>query len=259
MQSNFMNHHQLSQSKLLRLEKAEPASTLTELSKQQNLPVTPESPKELKPFLFETYFAGCMDMYSDADTVADYLDDHENWFCRCAQPMKVEVLGNNGYSLTVGNFGSFGYEVEPKIAVVLNPPVDRVYTMHTIPLPDYESVGYEVNYQAVMELREVAAEVVVSASEISQSITSYLPSKITQVTWKLDLAVKVIFPKFIHKLPSSLIQGTGDRLLGQIVRQISPRLTYKVQQDFHNRFSLPLPPKSGRRLEKVNKSEYSAA
>ncbi len=223
-----------------------------ELSEKQILPVTSESPNEIKPFLFETYFAGCMDMYSDADTVADYLDDHENWFCHCAQPMKVEALGDNGYSLTVGNFGSFGYEVEPKIAVVLNPPVNRVYTMHTIPLPDYKSVGYEVNYQAMMELREVSQEVVVDSLTLNQSITSHLPSKITQVTWKLDLAVKVIFPKFINKLPSSLIQKTGDRLLGQIVRQISPRLTYKVQQDFHNRLSLPLPPKSGRRLEKVN-------
>lgn len=244
MQSNFMNHQQLSQ---------------TELFDRQNCPVTSELPNELKPFLFETSFVGCMDMYSDADTVADYLDDHENWFCRCAQPMKVEPLGDNGYSLTVGNFGSFGYEVEPKIGVVLNPPVDRVYTMHTIPLPDYESVGYEVNYQAVMELKEAAREVVVGSSLVSQPISSCLPSIITQVTWKLDLAVRVVFPKFIHKLPSSLIQGTGDRLLGQIVRQISPRLTYKVQQDFHNRLSLPLPPKSGRRLEKVNKSEFSVA
>jgi hypothetical protein len=244
MQSNFMNHHQLSQS---------------ELADRQILPVTPESPNETKAFLFEAYFAGCMDMYSDADTVADYLDDHEDWFCRCAQPMRVEPLGDNGYSLTVGNFGSFGYEVEPKIGVVLNPPVDRVYTMHTIPLPNYESVGYEVNYQAMMELKEVSQEVVVGSSSVSQPITACLPPKITQVTWQLELAVKVIFPKFIYKLPSSLIQGTGDRLLGQIVRQVSPRLTYKVQQDFHDRLSLPLPPKSGRRLEKVNKSKYSAA
>ncbi len=244
MQSNFTNHHQLSQS---------------ELAERKILSVTPESPEETKPFLFEAYFAGCMDMYSDAHTVANYLDNHEDWFCRCAQPMKVEPLGDNGYSLAIGNFGSFGYEVEPKIGVVLNPPVDRVYTMHTIPLPNYESVGYEVNYQAVMELKEVSPEVVVGSSSVSQPITGCLPPTITQVTWQLDLAVKVFFPKFIYKLPSSLIQGTGDRLLGQIVRQISPRLTYKVQQDFHNRLSLPLPPKSGRRLEKVNKSKYSAA
>ncbi|WP_425461531.1 DUF1997 domain-containing protein, partial [Hyella patelloides] len=39
------------------------------------------------------------------------------------------------------------------------------------------------------------------------------------------------------------MQNTGDRLLAQIVRQISPRLTYKVQQDFHSSKGLPIPAK----------------
>jgi hypothetical protein len=101
-----------------------------------------------------------------------------------------------------------------------------------------------------MKLEEVARETVEYLSS-----SSSLPPKITQVSWELDLAVKVTFPKFIYKLPSSLIQKTGDRLLGEIVRQISPRLTYKVQQDFHTSLNLPIPPKNGRHLEKVDKSK----
>ncbi|MDY7014297.1 MAG: DUF1997 domain-containing protein, partial [Cyanobacteriota bacterium] len=66
---------------------------------------------------------------------------------------------------------------------------------------------------------------------------------------QLQLKVTVNFPKFIYKLPPSLIQSTGDRLLAQIVRQISPRLTYKVQKDFHRSLDLPLPPKQSRTLE----------
>jgi hypothetical protein len=46
-----------------------------------------------------------------------------------------------------------------------------------------------------------------------------------------------MFPKFIRRLPQGLIQGTGDRVLAQIVRQVSRRLTAKVQDDFHASFS----------------------
>ncbi|MFP4008109.1 MAG: DUF1997 domain-containing protein, partial [Spirulinaceae cyanobacterium] len=42
-------------------------------------------------------------------------------------------------------------------------------------------------------------------------------------------------------------------LLAQIVRQVSPRLTYKVQKDFHDRLGLPLPPKQSRLFEQVPK------
>lgn len=213
------------------------------------------SAEKQQTFLFEVSFTGRMDMYSDVNTVANYLNAHEGWFCRCAQPMKVEALeGNNGYALTVGQFGSFGYEVEPKIGVVLNPPVGKVYRMHTIPIPGYDPCGYDVNYQALMELTETAIENEATFTTGIFHKQRSIPSGITQVNWGLDLAVEVEFPKFISKLPTSLIQSTGDRLLAQIVRQISPRLTYKVQQDFHTSHDLLIPPKSSRQLEKVTRS-----
>ena len=210
--------------------------------------------EDKKVFTFEVSFEGRMDMYSDANTVAQYLNAHEGWFCRCAQPMKVEPLGNNGYVLTVGKYGSFGYEVEPKMGVILHPPVGRVYQMQTIPIPDYEAPGYDVNYQASMELVEIAPEDRGNLKEGLFVRKQTLPDRLTQVNWTLNLAVEVEFPQFIRKLSASLIQATGDRLLSQIVRQVSPRLTYKVQQDFHNSQQLPIPPKSSRELNKIDKS-----
>lgn len=216
-----------------------------------------DSIKQQKTFVFEASFDGRMDMYSDADTVAKYLNAHEGWFCRCAQPMKVEPLSNNGYILTVGKYGSFGYEVEPKIGVVLKPPVGRAYHMHTIPIPGYDAPGYDVNYQALMELEEVT----VNAEQRKKSLFAKRQdvASITRVRWNLDLAVEVSFPKFITRLSPALIQSTGDRLLAQIIRQVSPRLTYKVQQDFHLSHNLPVPPKSSRELNKVNKQHKYAA
>ena len=234
-----------------------PQNTLLEISSPDSMQLTrTESIEQRTTFVFEASFKVQMDMYSDANTVAKYLDAHEGWFCRCAQPMKVEPLPNNGYVLTVGKYGSFGYEVEPKIAVVLNPPVDRVYLMHTIPLPDCDP-GYEVNYRAAMKLEEVAVDRATNKKMFAKKLAP--GDRITQVSWDLDLKVRVNFPQFISKLSSGLIQKTGDRLLGQIVRQVSPRLTYKVQQDFHLSHELPIPPKSGRQLYKVDKSHQYAA
>ncbi|MEA5467765.1 DUF1997 domain-containing protein [Spirulina sp. 06S082] len=204
--------------------------------------IAPEEPEisSQQPFSFETHFRGLMGMAADLPTVADYLDAHEGWFCRCAQPMTAEPFGENGYILTVGKFKSFGYEVEPKMAVVLLPPKDGLYVMHSLEVPDYTPLGYELNYTSSLTLEEV------SGQEVNWNTSGI--DRVTKVEWQLHLFVKIQFPPFIYKLPRNLLQTTGDRLLSQIVRQISPRLTYKVQKDFHDRLNLSLPPKSSRQL-----------
>lgn len=244
MQSKFINH---------------PQSTFLEISSADSMQLTcSNSVEQQTTFTFEVAFEGRMDMYSDIDTVAEYLNAHKGWFCRCAQPMKVEPLTDNGYILTVGKYGSFGYEVEPKIGVVLMPPVERVYLMHTIPLPDCDSLGYDVSYRARMELQETEGVIEMSNKGLFARQIS-IPQHITQVSWDLELKVKVEFPKFISKLSPGLVQSTGDSLLAQIVRQVSPRLTHKVQQDFHNSRNLSMPPKSSRQLNKVTKTKQYAA
>lgn len=178
--------------------------------------------------LFHGHYEGSMEMSADAHTVAKYLDAHQEWFHRCSYPMKTESLGDNGYTLVVGRFGSFGYEVEPKIGLDLLPQDEGVYRIKTIPVPNYQPQGYDVDFGAVMELVELASP-----------SSSQLPT--TQVEWNLNLEVTIQFPRFIHALPKSLVQNTGDRLLNQIVRQVSRRLTQKVQADFHQSLGLPLP------------------
>ncbi len=191
---------------------------------------------------FYGHFADCMEMYAPAQAVAEYLNAHQGWFCRCAHPMKVENLGENGYALAIGRFGSFGYDVEPKVGLELLPPDNGVYRIKTIPVPNYVAPGYDVDFQSVMELVETPAD----SSNQSFPTLERCADKITRVEWQLDLTVYVQFPKFIQRLPKSLVQKTGDRLLYEIVRQVSRRLTYKVQEDFHNSLGLPLPPKSKR-------------
>ncbi len=173
------------------------------------------------PTHFYSHFTDCMELHADAQKVSEYFNAHQAWFCRCAQPMKVELIGENGYALAIGRFGAFGYEVEPKVGLELLPSDRGTYHINTISVPNYEMSGYEVDFKAAMKLVEAAV-----SQDQSQHPT-------TRVEWQLDLTVEIYFPKFIHRLPKSLVQKTGDRLLHQIVRQVSRRLTYKVQEDFH--------------------------
>jgi Protein of unknown function (DUF1997) len=179
------------------------------------------------PTKFYGSYSDCMELSAPAATVAEYLNAHGSWFSRCAEPMKVQSLGENGYALIIGRFGSFGYDVEPKIGLELLPAEEGVYRIRTIPIPDYRAPGYDVDYRASLRLVEYLADA---------------PSKFTEVTrveWELDLTVELHFPRFIQRLPKSLIQSTGDRLLNQIVRQVSRRLTRKVQEDFHQSLGIP--------------------
>jgi hypothetical protein len=187
----------------------------------------PEVEEAIEPTLFHGYYANCMEMNAPVQTVVAYMDAHRDWFPRCAHPMPVEPLDTNGYSLTIGQFGAFGYEVEPKIGLALLPQNHSVYRIQTIPIPNYEAPGYQVDFQADMLLVATAPQQ-------------------TRIEWELNLEVAIHFPRFIYALPKSLVRATGDRLLNQVVRQVSRRLTQKVQQDFHAAVGLPLPKKSGR-------------
>lgn len=206
--------------------------------------VTPAPLSASEPTRFYSQFQDCMEMYADAQKVTAYLDTHQNWFSRCAHPMNVEPIGTNGYALVIGRFGSFGYEVEPKVGLELLPQEAGVYRIRTIPVPNYVAPGYEIDFQASQTFVEVATSEYFQEQELD---TTQLPPAITRVEWELNLTVGIRFPKFIQKLPQSLIQSTGDRILHEVVRQVSRRLTYKVQEDFHSSLGIPIPKKSKKR------------
>ncbi|MGF1517796.1 MAG: DUF1997 domain-containing protein [Nodosilinea sp.] len=179
--------------------------------------------------LFEGQYAGQMDMAADIDTVGQYLNSHRGWFVRCAHPMQAEPISDHGYALVVGRFSVLGYEVEPKVGLYLSPLDHRVYRIDTIPIPGYVPPGYDIDFKALLRLGKGGEP---------------LPSgdPITQVDWELSLGVKIHLPRVLNALPQSLLKASGDRLLNQVVRQVSKRLTRKVQEDFHATSHLPLPP-----------------
>lgn len=197
-----------------------------------------------EPTFFHSHFHDCMEMFAEASQVTAYLDAHQDWFCRCASPMKVEGIGENAYALVIGRFGAFGYEVEPKIGLEMLPSNHGLYRIQSIPVPNYTPPGYDVDFHATQSFVEVPVSDYFQPSECDPA---KLPQAITRVEWDLDLKVALRFPKFINKLPKSLVQNTGDRLLSQVIRQVSKALTHKVQDDFHHSLGMSTPKKFKKR------------
>lgn len=235
MQLNHTEHHsaEISESVI---------HTLSVIPEGNYLMTEESSQTTTEPTQFHSRFIDHMELYADAGTVAGYFDVHQEWFRRCAHPMAAEPIGDTGYALVIGRFGSFGYEVEPKIGLNLLPQNAGVYRIETIAVPDYESLGYEVDFKAAMELVEIQPD----ESDHPEMLQGTDLTQVTRVQWDLDLTVTIQFPRFIHALPKSLIQSTGDQLLKQIVRQVSNRLTRKVQDDFHRTYAIALPKRSRR-------------
>ena len=147
--------------------------------------------------------------------------------------MQVSPISTNGYLLTLGRFGNFGFDVEPTIGLELLPQSQGVYRIITVPIPAGEASLeglYEVEFNASLQLQEPSA-------------TPGDNQTFTLVRWELDLSVWIQLPGVITLLPDSLVQSSGDHLLTQIVRQVSRKLTWKVQEDFHASHGLECPPR----------------
>lgn len=179
---------------------------------------------------FRNSFLGYMDLYSDPETVKNYLNAHQGWFRRSALPMKADPIGNNGYALTIGKVGAFGFVVEPKIGLHLLPEDQGAFKIETVPIPNHADPGYEVDFRAVMEL----------LPKLPNQALPPNAKDLTSVEWQLDLTVNLHFPQFIHGISRKIIERTGDAILAQIVRQISRKLTAKVQDDFHKSIGLSM-------------------
>lgn len=223
--------------KILRLARPANPSLLIVLRNPVAHPIAHPPHSQDTMTTFHSHFEDVMEMYAPPDVVSTYLDAHEEWFPRSAKPMKVNAIGTTGYALSLGRFGALGYELEPKIGLNLMPQDHGVYRICTIPVPGYVPQGYDVDFQAELALVE-------SPHALESSSPSGQPDAIrgmTRAEWFLDLTVRVQFPAFIHLLPDSLVRQTGEALLQQIVRQISRRLTHKVQEDFHISRGLPVP------------------
>jgi hypothetical protein len=184
---------------------------------------------------FHNHYIGNMELLADKVTVMKYFDAHQGWFRRCAHPFKADPIGETGYAMGIGKVGALGFQVDARVGLNLLPPDQNcVYRIVTIPIPEQEPQGYEVDFQAEMRLEEKTLELR-SGEKLGAD------PLITSITWDLHLTVSLHFPGFIQKLAKDMIQKTGDSVLGFIVQRVSKSLTAKVQDDFHKTHEIKIP------------------
>ncbi|PZU96800.1 MAG: hypothetical protein DCE90_08460 [Pseudanabaena sp.] len=178
---------------------------------------------------FFNHYVGHMDLLADQQTVMKYLDAHQGWFRRCANPFKADPLGETGYAMGVGKVGAMGFQVDARVGLNLLPPDENfVYRITTIPIPEQPPQGYEVDFQAEMHLKEQPLEIAENPV-------------MTSIQWDLRLTVSLQFPAFIQKISRDMLQKTGDSVLGFVVQKVSKSLTAKVQDDFHKTHNIKVP------------------
>ncbi len=184
---------------------------------------------------FHNHFIGHMDLLADQRTVMKYLDAHQGWFRRCANPFKADPIGETGYAMGVGKVGAMGFQVDARVGLNLLPPDENsVYRITTIPIPEQLPQVYDVDFQAEMRLQEQALDVKADHQVGKNAL-------MTSVEWDLNLTVTLQFPQFIQRLSQDMLQKTGDGVLGFIVKRVSKSLTAKVQEDFHKTHDIKVP------------------
>ncbi len=184
---------------------------------------------------FRNHYIGNMDLLADKQTVMKYLDAHQGWFRRCAHPFKADPIGETGYAMGIGQVGALGFKVDARVGLNLLPPDQNcIYRIVTIPIPEQEPQGYEVEFEAEMRLEEKTLELRAGEKFGDAPL-------ITAIEWDLNLTVSLHFPNFIQKLAKDMIQKTGDSVLGFIVQRVSKSLTAKVQDDFHKTHEIKVP------------------
>jgi serine/threonine protein kinase len=187
--------------------------------------------------MFTLHYEDHLDLYAKPQVVGEYIYNHRQWFPGCATPLKVSSIGKNGYDILVGKYGAFRFEVEVRIGLELLPAnADGIYKINSINLPNYTPPGYQVDFQGSFQLHEIVMSK--SILDIFKFTRKKLPDIFTRWEYQLDLEVGVKFPKFIRNLPESMIKKTGDRIIMQIVKEVSKRLCERVQNDFHHRLGI---------------------
>jgi len=92
--------------------------------------------------------------------------------------------------LTIGR--SFGYDVEPKLLRAAAPD-KGVYRIKSIPVPDYVTPGYEVDFQSALELIENTNRLSTNSFQTPDGFFGEI-----RVEWQLQLQFIFTFPSLFN-------------------------------------------------------------
>jgi len=174
---------------------------------------------------------GEVDLETSVEDLADYLRHHQSWIHRCFKPLTVQPLGGADYRLQFFRIGGLGFELEPHFAITIWEDPQHCFRLSSLDLPEDEPLPYRVDCQATFRIEERVQE----------------PTAITRVYWGLILKVDIELPGFLQALSRPLVQKVGIKVVNQVTRSMSDRLTHNVCTDFYRSVG-----KAGRRYHITN-------
>lgn len=163
--------------------------------------------------------AGEVDLTTTLPPLADYLRDHEQWIETCFKPLKVKPLSTDAYQLKFFRMGALGFELEPCFGIQIGSKGDRLFFLHSIPLPEDDSLPYSVDCSSEFRLEERQEN----------------GAAVTRVFWTLHLDIVVELPRFLQVLPRKRVRSVAEALVNQVARRMCNRLTQNICQDYYQR------------------------
>ncbi len=161
--------------------------------------------------------AGEVDLSTSLAPLADYLRAHEQWIEPCFKPLKVTSLSPDSYQLKFFRMGALGFELEPCFGIQIGSKDDRLFFLHSIPLPGDEDLPYAVDCSSEFRLEERYENGVA----------------VTRVYWTLHLDIVVELPRFLQVLPRKRVRSVAEALVNQVARRMCNRLTHNICQDYY--------------------------
>ncbi|GAB4218538.1 MAG: DUF1997 domain-containing protein [Synechococcales cyanobacterium] len=160
---------------------------------------------------------GQVDLETPVEDLADYLRHHQEWIHRCFKPLKVNPLGEGNYRLHFFRIGGLGFELEPHFAISIWEEPLHQFRLDSLDLPEDEPLPYHVDCQATFRIEQLPDT----------------DRPITRVFWGLVLKIDIELPGFLQVLSRSLVQKVGIKVVNQVTRSMSDRLTHNVCTDFY--------------------------
>ncbi len=164
---------------------------------------------------------GAVDLETDLDRLASHLERHSEWMERCLKPLTVYALSADDYKLQFFQISGLGFSLEPCFGVKVWSEPNYVYCLRSIPLPEDEALPYTVDCWSYYHLESI------------------VESEVTRVNWKLKLHIVLDLPKFLQALPDSMVYQVGVRVINQVTRTMTDRLTRNVCTDYYQSIGRP--------------------
>lgn len=184
------------------------------LNKQVQSPED-ESPASPRSVRIQAGRQGQVDMQTKRESLAAYLQEHQKWIDRCFKPLKVFPLSDSTYKLQFFRIGGLGFELEPCFGVKIWSEKHYMFRLSSIELPSDADLPYTVDCQSYFQLEELPE------------------SGMTRVNWDLELDIWMELPRFLAAFPYNLVYNVGAKVVRQVTRRMSDRLTHNVCTDYY--------------------------